>query len=160
METSIDAVSGRVTVRYIDDGKEKIIEERMELPSDLANGLPLTLLKNIDPDVASTTWSMVVATPKPRLVKLAVTRAGVEPFSVGRASYRAARFNIKVEIGGLAGLLAPLVGKQPKDASVWIIGGEAPGFVKSESQFYQGGPLWRIELASPDYREAPGSSSR
>ena len=57
--------------------------------------------------------------------------------------------------GGLAGLLAPLVGKQPKDASVWIIGGEAPGFVRSESQFYQGGPLWRIELASPDYPRVP-----
>ena len=67
------------------------------------------------------------------------------------ASVKSTRFNIKVEIGGLAGLLAPLLGKQPKDASVWIIGGEAPGFVRSESQFYQGGPLWRIELASPDY---------
>ena len=154
MEVSIDALSGRVTVRHRDEGKEKIIEERMELPSDLANGMTLTLLKNIAPDVASTTLSMLVATPKPRLVKLVITRSGVEPFSVGRAAYRAIRFNVKVEIGGLAGVLAPLAGKQPKDASVWIIGGEAPGFVRSESQFYQGGPLWRIELASPDYPRA------
>ncbi len=151
MDVSIDATSGRVTVRYSEEGKEKVIEDRMELPSDLANGLTLTLLKNIAPDTASTTVSMLVATPKPRLVKLVITPAGVEPFSVGRASYRATRFNVKVEIGGLAGLVAPLVGKQPKDGSVWIIGGEAPGFVRSESQFYQGGPLWRIELASPDY---------
>src|SRR6266851_5650177 len=105
MEVSIDTTSGRVTVRHSDDGKEKIIEERMELPSDLANGLTLTLLKNIPPDAASTTLSMLVATPKPRLVKLVVTPAGVEPFSVGRASYRATRFNVTVEIGGLAGLL-------------------------------------------------------
>jgi len=158
MEVSIDATSGRVTVRHSDEGKEKFIDERMELPSDLANGMTLTLLKNIAPDVASTTLSMLAATPKPRLVKLVITRAGVEPFSVGRASYRATRFNVKVEIGGLAGLLAPLVGKQPKDASVWIIGGESPGFVRSESQFYQGGPLWRIELASPDYPRAPARS--
>jgi hypothetical protein len=157
MEVSIDATSGRVTVWHRDEGKEKIIEERMELPSDLANGMTLTLLKNIPPDVASTTVSMLVATPKPRLVKLVITPAGVEPFSVGRASYRATRFNVKVEIGGLAGLLAPLLGKQPKDASVWIIGGEAPGFVRSESQFYHGGPLWRIELAAPDYPRAPAT---
>jgi hypothetical protein len=117
--------------------------------------MTLTLLKNIAPDAASTTVSMLVATPKPRLVKLVITPVGVEPFSVGRASYRATRFNVKVQIGGLAGLLAPLVGKQPKDGAVWIIGGEAPGFVRSESQFYQGGPLWRIELASPDYPRAP-----
>lgn len=152
MEVSIDATSGRVTVRHHDEGKEKIIEERMELPSDLANGMVLTLVKNIAPDIASTTVSMLVATPKPRLVKLVITPAGAEPFTVGRASYKATRFNVKVEIGGLAGLIAPLLGKQPKDGSVWIIGGEAPGFVRSESQFYQGGPLWRIELASPDYR--------
>jgi hypothetical protein len=157
VEVLIELASGRVTVRHRDEGKEKIIEERMELPSDLANGMTLTLLKNIAPDVASTTVSMLVAMPKPRLVKLVITPAGAEPFTVGRASYRATRFNVKVEIGGLAGLLAPLVGKQPKDASVWIIGGEAPGFVRSESQFYQGGPLWRIELASPDYPQAPAS---
>jgi hypothetical protein len=157
VEVSIDPTSGRVTVRHRDEGKEKIIEERMELPSDLANGMTLTLLKNIAPDVASTTVSMLVATPKPRLVKLVITPAGAEPFTVGRASYRATRFSVKVEIGGLAGLLALLVGKQPKDSSVWIIGGEAPGFVRSESQFYQGGPLWRIELASPDYPRAPAT---
>jgi hypothetical protein len=151
MEVSIDAASGRVTVRHRDEGKEQLIEERMELPPDLANGMVLTLAKNIAADALSTTVSMVAATPKPRLVKLVITRAGDEPFSVGRASYKATRFNVKVEIGGIAGLIAPLLGKQPKDASVWILGGDAPGFVRSESQFYQGGPLWRIELAAPDY---------
>ena len=151
MDLTIDAVSGRVTVRHAEKGKEELIEERMELPADLANGLTLTLLKNLSPNAASTTLSMLVTTPKPRLVKLVVTPAGAEPFSVGRSRYRATRFNIKVEIGGLAGVIAPLVGKAPKDAAVWISEGEAPGFVKSESQFFQGAPLWRIELAAPDY---------
>jgi hypothetical protein len=151
MEVSIDSTSGRVTVRHRDNGQEKVIEERMELPSDLANGMMVTLLKNIVPDAPSATVSMLFATPKPRLVKLVITPAGKEPFSVGRASYKATRFNVKVEIGGLAGLIAPLLGKQPEDTSVWILGGDAPGFVRSEGQFYQGGPIWRIELASPDY---------
>jgi hypothetical protein len=151
MEVSIDATTGRVTVRHRDDGQEKVIEERMELPSDLANGMMVTLLKNIAPEASSTTVSMLFATPKPRLVKLVITPVGKEPFSVGRASYKATRFNVKVEIGGLAGLIAPLLGKQPQDTSVWILGGDAPGFVRSEGQFYQGGPVWRIELASPDY---------
>jgi hypothetical protein len=97
---------------------------------------------------------MLFATPKPRLVKLEITPMGRESFSVGRASYKATRFNVKVEIGGLAGLLAPLLGKQPKDTSVWIVGGDAPGFVRSEGQFYEDGPIWRIELASPDYPRA------
>jgi hypothetical protein len=154
MDVLIDATSGNVTVRHRDDGKDKVIEKRMELPSDLANGMMVTLLKNIAPDAPSTTVSMLFATPKPRLVKLEITPMGRESFSVGRASYKATRFNVKVEIGGLAGLLAPLLGKQPKDTSVWIVGGDAPGFVRSEGQFYEDGPIWRIELASPDYPRA------
>jgi hypothetical protein len=156
VDVSIDATNGRVTVNYRDDGKDRVIDERMELPSDLANGMMVTLLKNISPDAPSTTVSMLFATPKPQLVKLVVTPMGKEPFSVGRASYKATRFNVKVEIGGLKGVLAKLVGKQPKDTSVWIVGGDAPGFVRSEGQFYQDGPVWRIELAAPDYPRPSG----
>lgn len=150
LEVSIDAVSGRVTVRYQEEGGQgKLLEEQMALPSDLSNGLLLTLLKNLPPEVASTTVSMVFATPKPRLVKVVITRVGQEAFSAGGASHEADRFNLKIQIGGLAGLIAPLIGQQPHDTSVWILGGEAPGFVKSEGPMYQGGPVWRIELASP-----------
>ena len=138
MDISIDAVGGRVTVRYREDGGgEKTIDERMSLPSDLANGMILTLLKNIPPDVASWTVSMLVATPKPRLVRLVITRAGEEPFSISGTSLKATRFNVKVELGGLAGLIAPLVGKQPHDTSVWIVGGE-----RTVGQYF-GQPLFR-----------------
>ena len=151
MEMSIDAASGRVTVRHRDGDKEQVVEERMELPPDLANGIVSTLVKNLAPDAASLTVPMVVASPKPRLVKLLITRAGLERFSAGRNAYKATRFNVKVEIGGIAGVVAPLVGKEPKEASVWIVRGEAPGFVASESQFFQDAPLWRIELAAPNF---------
>jgi len=159
IEVSIDAVKGSVTVRHRKNGQEKVIQEQMELPPDLANGMMVTLLKNIAPDTVSTTVPLLAATPKPRLVKLHITRMGAEPFSVGRASYKANRFNVKVEIGGLAGLIAPLLGKQPLDTSVWILAGEAPVFVRSEGQFFQGGPVWRVELASPDYPRASARST-
>lgn len=150
MEVSIDAVGGRVSVRYQEhDGKEKTIEKQMSLPEDLANGIVPTLLKNIAPGTGSIQVSMVVATPKPRLVKLVITPAGEDTFSAGGAPYKAVRFDVKVELGGLLGIIAPVLGKQPHDTSVWILGGEAPGFVRSEGPMYEGGPLWRIELASP-----------
>jgi hypothetical protein len=56
---------------------------------------------------------------------------------------------LKVDIGGIKGVVAPLVGKQPPDSHVWILGGDAPAFVRSEQPLYNGGPLWRIELTSP-----------
>src|SRR5437773_282049 len=71
METSLEASSGQITVRYQDrNGKEKILKEQTELPSDVANGLLTTLVKHIQPDAALTTVSMVATTPKPRLVEL------------------------------------------------------------------------------------------
>jgi hypothetical protein len=156
MDVSINATTGRVVVKHRDkDGEEKTIDEQMELPVDLANGMMISLLKNLSRDAPTTTTvSMLFATPKPQLVKLVITRAGEDSFSVGRASYKATRFNVHVDIGGLKGVLAKLFGKQPLDTSVWVLGGDAPGFVRSEGQFFQDGPVWRIELAAPDYPRA------
>jgi hypothetical protein len=149
LDMSIDGSSGQVTVRYADDGKQKVETERIKVPPDLANGLILTLLKNVQTGAPPKTVSLVAATPKPRLVKLAITAAGDEPFSTGGAARKATHYVLKVEIGGISGVLAPLLGKQPPDSHVWILGGEAPAFVKSEQPLYLGGPLWRIELVSP-----------
>ena len=161
VDLSINATTGRVVVKHRDkDGEEKTIDEHMELPTDLANGMMITLLKNLSTDVPTTTVPMLFATPKPQLVNLVITRVGKEPFSVGRASYRATRFNIHVDIGGLKGTIAKLIGKQPLDTSVWVLGGDAPGFVRSEGQFYQDGPVWRIELAAPDYPQGRGRAGR
>ena len=146
---AIDGSSGQVTVRYADHGKQKVETERIEVPPDLANGLILTLLKNVPTGGPPKTVSLVAATPKPRLVKLAISAAGEESFSTGGASRKAMHYVLKVEIGGISGVLAPLLGKQPPDSHVWILGGEAPAFVKSEQPLYLGGPLWRIELVSP-----------
>ena len=155
LESSIDATSSRVSVRYRDkEGKEKSHDERLELPPDVANGLMFTLLKNISPEVPSTTVSMVAATPKPLLVKLVISPAGSDPFSLGSASHKAIRYAIKIEIGGIAGMLAPLLGKKPPVTYVWVLSGEAPAFVKAEGPLYFGGPVWRIELASPVWLSA------
>jgi hypothetical protein len=161
MEVSIDGSTGEVTVRSTDDdGKEKVVTERLNLPPDVANGLVLTLLKNIRSDEPQMTLSMVAATPKPRLVKLAISPQGEEPFSVGGSSRKATHYVVKVEIGGAAGLVAPLLGKQPPDTHVWILGGEAPAFVKSEGPLYFGGPAWRIELVSPVWPRLPNGDSK
>jgi hypothetical protein len=159
IELSIDASSGQVTIRYTDDeGKEKTATDHMKLPLDVANGMIFTLLKNVPPNgTQPMTMSMVVATPKPRLVKLAGAPQGQEPFSVGGSQRVATHYVLKVEVGGVSGMIAPLLGKQPPDIHVWILEGEAPAFVKSESQLYLGGPIWRIELVSPVWPPAVDS---
>src|SRR5437764_4185298 len=136
-DTSIDASTGQVKVRYTDDsGKEKVIAQRMELPPDLVNGLLFTLIKDINPSVPRTTVSLVATTPKPRLVKLAILPHGEEPFTIGSFRHKAMHYVVKVEIGGVTGFLARLMGKQPADTHIWVLGGEAPAFVKAEGPFY------------------------
>jgi hypothetical protein len=143
---------GDVTVRYTDEhGAQKVESEHLDLPLDVANGMILTLLKNVRPEAPPKTLSFVAATPKPQLVKLAITSAGQDRFSTGGMGRTASHYVLKVEIGGLRGLLAPLVGKQPPDSHVWILEGDAPAFVKSEQTLFLGGPIWRIELVSPTW---------
>ncbi len=155
IDVLIDGPTGNVTVHTTDhDGKEKVETEHIDLPSDVANGLIFTLLKNLGPQNAETKLAMVATTPKARLVKLAITRQDAEPFSIGDSSRKVTHYVVKIEIGGAAGLVAPLLGKQPPDIHVWILGGDAPVFVKSEGPLFYGGPVWRIELVSPFCRES------
>ncbi len=149
MDVMIDASSGQVTVQYTDEGKQKQRKDHLDLPADLANGLLSILLKNVPSGAPETKVSYLAATPKPRLVKLAISSQGESKFSAAGHGYKATQYVIKTEIGGVAGVVAPIIGKQPKDIHVWILGGAAPAFLKLESQMYQGGPVWRIELASP-----------
>ena len=161
IDLSIATSTGQATVLYTDDdGKEKTAVERLKLPPDLSNGLVLTLLKNIPPDSPPTEVSMVVATPKPRLVKLAIAAQGTEPFSLAGSSHEAVHYVVKIEIGGVAGVVAPLLGKQPPDTHVWVLGGEAPAFVKLEGASYLGGPIWRVELVSPVWPKTAARDSK
>jgi hypothetical protein len=154
IESTVSA-SGRVTVRYSDEGgKENRVEEHLKLPADLANGMILALLKNISPETPKTTVSMVAITPKPRLVDLEFTRKGEEPFSTGGSERKAMHYVVKVHVPGVAGAVASLLGKIPPDSHVWVLTGEAPAFVKAELALFPGGPTWRIELLSPVWPSA------
>jgi hypothetical protein len=143
MELSIDVRRNQVTVRSPGkDGKDELTTEHLDLPPDLSNGMVLSLMKNIRPNTPETKVSMVVAAPKPRLVKLAISPCGEAPFSLVGSPRKAMHYAVKIELGGVAGAVAPLIGKEPPDIHIWIIGGVAPAFVQEEGPRYEGGPIW------------------
>lgn len=156
-DLSIDGTTGEIIVRYLtDEGKEKVETTHLKLPSDLANGLVPILIKNLTQNAPGITMSMIVTTPKPRLVKIDISPDGQESFYVGETSHKATKYVAKIKIGGVAGVVAPLVGKQPPDTHIWVLQGEAPTFLKSEGILFEGGPVWRLELVSPTWsKEAP-----
>jgi hypothetical protein len=148
IDVFIDAKTGKVTSRA-EDGA--IREDHLDLPSDVSNGLPPNLLLNFLSSTPETKLSFVAPTAKPRLITVSVKPAGEVPFSLGGTSRKAVDYVLHVELGGLAGMIAPLIGKQPADYHIWILEGAAPAFIREEGQLYEGGPIWRIEQISPSF---------
>ncbi|MGA8731643.1 MAG: hypothetical protein WB608_22990 [Terracidiphilus sp.] len=158
IDLSIDSRNNEVTVRSTGkDGKEQVTTDHLDLPPDLVNGMVLLIIRNISPATPETKMSMLVTTPKPRLVKLEITPQGKQPFSLAGFPRDALHYEIKIELGGVVGLVAPLVGKQPPNIHVWITGGQAPTFVREQGPFFADGPIWTVELTSPIWPKARGS---
>jgi hypothetical protein len=150
MDLFINARTGQITSR----SKDGIIRhDHLDLPPDVANGLPPNLLMNIDPSMPETKLSFVAPTNKPRLIHVSIKPTGKVPFTIGGSPRQAIDYALHVELGGLTGMIAPLVGKQPPDFHIWILGGTSPAFIREEGQLYEGGPIWRIEQISPTFSQ-------
>ena len=160
IDLSIDTPSRAVTVRTTGkDGKEAVKTDHLNMPPDLANGIVSILIKNIRPGAPETKVSMLVATPRPRLIKLAISPQGEEPFSLVDTPRKALHYEIKIELGGVAGIVAPAIGKQPPNIQLWMVGGQAPVFVREEGQTYPDGPIFTIQLIGPVWPNSQRSSN-
>lgn len=150
----IKAATGQVTIRYRDNDREKEETHHLGLPADLANGILLNILKNISPNTKETKVSYVGGAPKPRIVHLAISPDGQATFSVAGARHKATLYRVKVEIGGIAGMIAPMIGKQPAETKVWVVDEGAPAFVRADEALYVGGPVWSIQITGPEWGKA------
>jgi len=150
MDVLIETGSGTITVRSTDkDGKEQVKTDHMTLPADLANGLIPVVVENMGAEQAGTTVEMVVMTPKPRVVKLVISNIAEDNYSLVGVERKATHYQIKIELGGVVGVIAPLVGKAPPDIEVWVIRGKATTFAREKGPLYAEGPIMTIQLASP-----------
>jgi hypothetical protein len=133
--------------------------EHMDLPSDLSNGLLFDLIKNLRTDGPQVKVSYLAPSAKPRMVKFAISFQKEGKFTVAGRSLKAAEWDVKAELGGLAAIVAPMIGKQPPDSHVWIAEGSVPAIVRVDTTLYVGGPVWSIQLASPDLVVATTSTA-
>jgi hypothetical protein len=154
LDLAMNVPSGKVTWHEVKSGKTEVKSEQMDLPPDLANGLMSLVVENFPEKATEMKVSYLAGSSKPRLVKLSIKPDGAESFRLGGTKHQASRFNLHVEIGGVAGVIAPVVGQQPSDIKVWVIAGEVPTFLKMEGALYQKGPIWTTELAAPVWPQA------
>jgi hypothetical protein len=142
LDATIDRETGRYIVRHKadDDSEEEVLRGKIEVPADTYNGLLGTLMKNL-PSGASVTVQVVAFTPRPRFVKMLLTPAAEDTVFMGDAAVPATKFLVRPQLGLFASLL---VADLP-DIKAWILGGDAPAFLKFEGPLYFMGPIWKIE---------------
>jgi len=160
IDLMIDGRTGSVTVHSTGkDGKDDVKTRTMKLPPDLADGLVSNIIENIRPGAAETRIPVLAATPDPRIVTLAISPRAEDPYSLAGTGRKGMHYEIKIEIGGVAGIVAPMIGKQPPNIQVWIIGGQAPCFLREQGPLYADGPVLTMELVSPTWPDANHSGN-
>jgi hypothetical protein len=142
IQATVDRETGRYEVHYKGDEEaaEEILTGKIELPGDVYNGLLGMLMKNL-PAGTSSTVQIIAFTPKPRFVKMLLMPAGSDTVMMGETAVPATRFLVKPQLG----LFASLLVTDLPDVKAWILGGEAPAFLKFEGPLYFMGPIWRID---------------
>jgi hypothetical protein len=147
--------NGQITTKSIGkDGKEQVETQHLDLPPDISNGIIGPLLLNVSANSAPFKLSMVAPVGKGRLVKLDVTPEGEQTFTVVGIKRKAQVFRLHIDLGGVIGVVAPIVGKQPDDIHVWVIEGNAPESIRVVQQLYGGGPVVSVELAGTTFPHA------
>jgi len=145
LDVSCDRATGRYAGRYREstDAPEKTVGGPIDLPPDVYNGMAQVLLKNLAPG-ATATGHLLSLVPSPRLVNLQFAPVGEESVQVGDSPRRATHYLVKTQLGGIRGLLAPLIGHELPGFHYWILREDVPAFLLFEGPLYLGGPVWRV----------------
>jgi hypothetical protein len=146
--------NGTVTSRSVDkDGKEKVDVHHEDLPPDIANGMIGALLLNVPPTTPGFTATMLVGSGKGHIVTLHIAPDGKQAFSIAGVQHTAIVFRIKIDIHGVAGVVAPLVGKAPQDQVVWVYEDGAPLLIREVGQLTADGPTVSIEEVGTTFHQ-------
>jgi hypothetical protein len=145
---AFDRKSGRYQAKTREraDGPEETANGAFEMPADLYNGMALLVLKNMPPGERAT-GQLAWFTPKPRLLRMELSREGENRVVFAGDAKQATRHLVHLEIGGVTGMVASLIGKNPPDLRYWLVLGEVPAFVRFEGSMFLNGPVWRVEMA-------------
>ena len=152
IDFAVKADSGITTSRTTDrNGKTHVSSEHIDLPADLANGIVGTLLVNVPQNTAPFRVGMVAPLGGGRMIRLLISPEGERPFQTGGQTVKATVFRIHPELGGIVGLIARLIGIQPKDVMVWVQEGDAPVVVRIVGQLGGYGPVVSSELEGASF---------
>jgi hypothetical protein len=152
VDFTVEAATGIATSRTTDkNGKTHVESDHMELPDDLANGFVGTLLLNVPQNTAPFRVGILAPVGSGRLIRILISPEGEQPFHTTGQNAKATVFRIHPELGGIVGVIAPLIGLQPKDVMVWVLEGQEPAVVRIVGQLGGYGPVISSELEGSSF---------
>ncbi|MEO6815784.1 MAG: hypothetical protein ABI177_03720, partial [Edaphobacter sp.] len=152
VDFTVEAATGIMTSRTIDKyGKIHVESRHMNLPDDLANGFVGTLLLNVPHDTTPFRVGMLVPVAGGRLIRLLISPEDEQTVDLAGQTFKATIFRIHPELGGFVGMIARLIGLQPKDVKVWILEGEEPAVLVIVGQLGGYGPVVSSDLVGTSF---------
>jgi hypothetical protein len=152
VDFAVEAATGMATSSTTDkNGKIHSESLHIDLPDDLANGFVGTLLLNVPPNTAPFRVGILAPVFGGRLIRILISPAGEQPFQTTGQTLKAAVFRIHPELGGILGVVATLLGLQPKDVMVWVLESEQPAVVRIVGQLGGFGPVVSSELEGTSF---------
>jgi hypothetical protein len=147
IDFTVEAATGIVTSRTIDkNGKMHVESKHMNLPDDLANGFVGTLLLNVPHNTTPFRVWMLAPVGGGRLIRLLISPEDEQTVHLAGQTLKATVFRIHPELGGIVGVIARLLGLQPKDVMVWVLEGEEPAVAVIVGQLGGYGPVVSSDL--------------
>jgi hypothetical protein len=152
VDFTVEASTGIATSRTTDrNGRIHVESEHMDLPDDLANGFVGTLLLNVPHNTTPFRVGILAPVGGGRLIRILISPEGEQSFHTAGQTLKATVFRIHPELGGIVGVIARLIGLQPKDVMVWVLEGEEPAVVRIVGQLGGYGPVVNSELEGTSF---------
>jgi hypothetical protein len=154
-DITVQADGQVTTITPSKDGQPKTETQHIDLPADVSNGMIGTLVANFNPNGPPINLGMVVPVEgKGRLVHVDITPGPQSSFTIAGTRRKATVYRLKIDLGGIIGVIAPIVNKQPHDIMLWVLEGDPPLFVREVGQLSEGGPVVSIEFAGTAFPRA------
>jgi hypothetical protein len=152
VDFAVEAATGIASSRTVDkNGNIHVESHHIDLPDDLANGFVGTLLLNVSHNTATFRVGILAPVGGGRLIRILISPEEEQSFHTAGQTLKATVFRIHPELGGIVGVIAPLIGLQPKDVMVWVLEGEEPAVVRIVGQLGGYGPVVSSELEGTSF---------
>lgn len=152
VDFTVNAAAGTASTSTTDRrGRVHLATKHINMPKDLANGMVGTLLLNVPNNTTPFRVGMLAPVGGDRLIQLLISSEGEKTVHLSGKTLPATVFRIHPELGGIVGLIARLIGLQPKDVMVWVLEGENPAVAVIVGQLSGYGPVVSSDLVGTSF---------